>query len=73
MFNQIKSKLFRQINSQRYKEFFDKIEEIKKNNGTINGVFKPSNNGYLGQGIFGLTYKGSIHHNKPIVKCNDLN
>lgn len=67
--NEKNSELFRQINGQqRYQEVLEKIEELKKNNGTINGVFIPSKDGYLGEGSFGVTYKGSIHYNKRIKK-----
>lgn len=63
MFNEIKFELFRQINGvQTYQAVLDKIEKVKKNNGIINGVFEPSKDGYLGDGIFSVTYKGSIHH-----------
>lgn len=47
----------------------DELEEVKKalnemaeNNRTINDIFKPSGNGFLGEGSFGVMYKGSSIH-----------
>lgn len=59
----IKYELFRQISSQRkYQEVLDKIEAMIKDNRTINDIFKPAEEGYLGEGSYGVMYKGLTCH-----------
>lgn len=42
-----------------------------KNDVNINGVFKPLQDGYLGEGDFGFAYKGTkIHWNDIIVNIS---
>lgn len=39
---------------------FEELNIIAAKNGTINGIFKPVKNGFLGEGSCGFVYQGSI-------------
>lgn len=40
-------------------ELLDELNQIGEKGGNINGIFKPSKNGLIGQGSFTLIYKGT--------------
>lgn len=57
---------FGQIYGTPHLEAINVVMEMAENNWTINYQLQPLPNGYLGEGKYAFTYKGSLLYNKNV-------